>query len=73
MDFPSKHSIKKTVGPDGKVRWYGCRRSVSYKESNLCSWSGGIGVPLCDLANLAGVGQVRGITTEVLQLSNELK
>ena len=55
VGFANKHLIKKMVGPDGKVRWYGCRRGVSYTKSNLCSWSDGIGVPPCDLANLADV------------------
>ena len=55
VGFANKHLIKKIVDPDGKVRWYGCRRGVSYTKSNRCSWSGGIGVPPCDLANLADV------------------
>ena len=55
VDFSKRHLIRKMVGSDGKVRWYGCRRGVSYRKTSLCSWRGGIGVPPCDLANLADV------------------
>ena len=55
VSFAAKHDIKKLVNPDGTVRWYGCRRGVSYNKRKTCSWPDGIGAPPCDLWNLGEV------------------
>ena len=51
-NFANKHDIKKLVTSDGAVKWYGCRRGLSYANKTWCTWPDGIGVPLCDLWNL---------------------
>ena len=48
-----KWSVKKWVESNGRVRWYGCRRGHSHTSSDTCSFQAGIGVPPCDLENLA--------------------
>ena len=53
--FANKHEIKKLVEPDGRVRWYGCKRGLSYTKGRKCSWPDGIGAPPCDLYNLGEV------------------
>ena len=50
-----KHEIKRWVEANGRVRWYGCRRGYDYNSGSSCSLTKGIGVPPCDLANLAEV------------------
>lgn len=48
-----KWEVKKWVDSDGRVRWYGCRRGHSHTNSGACSFNTGLGVPPCDLENLA--------------------
>lgn len=48
-----KWEVKKWVDSSGKVRWYGCRRGHSYTGTSSCSFHRGLGVPPCDLENLA--------------------
>jgi len=48
-----KWDVKKWVESNGRVRWYGCRRGHSHTSSDSCSFHSGIGVPPCDLENLA--------------------
>lgn len=48
-----KWEVKKWVDSDGRVRWYGCRRGHSHTNSGSCSFNTGLGVPPCDLENLA--------------------
>jgi len=48
-----KWDVKKWVEPDGKVRWYGCRRGYNYTSKSRCSTKLGITDPPCDLENLA--------------------
>ena len=48
-----KWEVKKWVDSDGRVRWYGCRRGYSHTSSGSCSFHTGLGVPPCDLENLA--------------------
>ena len=52
VSFSAKHNIKKMVNSDGTVRWYGCRRGLSYTKNKECDWPDGIGAPPCDLWNL---------------------
>lgn len=48
-----KWEVKKWVDSSGKVRWYGCRRGHSYTGTSSCGFHRGLGVPPCDLENLA--------------------
>ena len=48
-----KWDVKKWVESNGRVRWYGCRRGHSHTSADSCSFHSGIGVPPCDLENLA--------------------
>jgi len=48
-----KWEVKKWVDSDGRVRWYGCRHGHSHTNSGSCSFDTGLGVPPCDLENLA--------------------
>ena len=50
-----KWDVKKWVESDGRVRWYGCRRGYSHTSSTSCKRKTGLGVPPCDLENLADV------------------
>lgn len=50
-----KHDIKRLVDANGRVHWYGCRRGYAYTGDVTCSLTKGLGVPPCDLANLAEV------------------
>ncbi len=52
VSFATKHDIKKMVNSDGTIRWYGCRRGLSYTKDKKCDWPDGIGAPPCDLWNL---------------------
>lgn len=49
----TKWNLKKWVESSGRVRWYGCRRGISYAISESCSFDTGFAVPPCDLENLA--------------------
>ena len=49
----TKWNVKKWVESSGRVRWYGCRRGISYAISRSCSFDTGFAVPPCDLENLA--------------------
>ena len=53
VDLARKWDVKKWVESSGRVRWYGCRRGHSHTSSDTCSFNSGIGVPPCDLENLA--------------------
>ncbi|XP_032226808.2 uncharacterized protein LOC5502641 [Nematostella vectensis] len=54
VDFARKWDIKKWLDPDGRVRWYGCRRGHEYtSSSSTCSLTKSLAVPPCDLENLA--------------------
>lgn len=53
VNFATKHEIKKIVEPNGRVRWYGCRHGVKHKISGSCTRRRGLGVPPCDLENIA--------------------
>ncbi|XP_022798874.1 uncharacterized protein LOC111336948 [Stylophora pistillata] len=53
VNFAKKHSIKKIVEADGKVRWFGCRRAVKHREGEKCPSRSGFVVPPCCLENLA--------------------
>ena len=48
-----KWDVKKWVESDGRVRWYGCRRGYSHTSKTPCKRKTGLGVPPCDLENLA--------------------
>ena len=48
-----KWQVKKWVESNGRIRWYGCRRGYAHTHSDSCSLRSGIGVPPCDLENLA--------------------
>lgn len=48
-----KWEVKKWVESNGRVRWYGCRRGYKHTSSDSCGLRSGIGVPPCDLENLA--------------------
>ena len=52
VTFAKKFQIQKWVDPDGRVRWYGCRRGLSYTKDS-CPVQKGIGVPPASLENLA--------------------
>ena len=52
LSFAAKHDIKKIVTSDGTVKWYGCKRGLSYTKDKKCDWPDGIGAPPCDLWNL---------------------
>ena len=52
LSFAAKHDIKKIVTSDGTVKWYGCKRGLSYTTDKKCDWPDGIGAPPCDLWNL---------------------
>ena len=52
VTLAAKHDIKKMVNSDGTVRWYGCKRGLSYTKGKSCEWPDGIGAPPCDLWNL---------------------
>ena len=52
VSFSTQHDIKKMVNSDGTVRWYGCRRGLSYAKHKECDWRDGISAPPCDLWNL---------------------
>ena len=53
VTFANKYEIKRIVDPDGRVRWYGCRRGYAHTSPNLCSFGKGMGLPPCDMENLA--------------------
>lgn len=53
LNFARKYDIKKIVEPNGRVRWYGCRRGIKHRRGSSCSRPKGLGVPPCDLENLA--------------------
>ena len=53
VDLARKWDVKKWVESSGRVRWYGCRRGHPHTSSDTCSFNSGIGVPPCDLENLA--------------------
>ena len=48
-----KWDVKKWVESDGRVRWYGCRRGYPHTSPMPCERETGMGVPPCDLENLA--------------------
>ena len=58
VSFAAKHDIKKIFASDGTVKWYGCRRGLSYTKGKSCSWPNGMGAPPCDLWNLGEVVRV---------------
>lgn len=51
--FASRHSIKKIVEANGRVRWYGCKRDIKYRTGDRCTLRGGLAVAPCCLENLA--------------------
>ena len=53
LALTQKWRVKKWVESDGRVRWYGCRRGYSHTSSKRCGDKKGLGVPPCDLENLA--------------------
>lgn len=53
VEFAKKHQIRKIIEADGRVRWFGCRRGLSYRTSNRCTVQSGYAVPPCCLENLA--------------------
>ena len=53
VDFAKKHKIRKIVEANGKVRWFGCRRGLSYRAGKRCPVQNGYAVPPCCLENLA--------------------
>ncbi|XP_001637005.2 uncharacterized protein LOC5517036 isoform X1 [Nematostella vectensis] len=53
LPFANKHSIRKIVELDGRVRWYGCRRGVIHRTADKCPVREGLLVPPCCLENLA--------------------
>ena len=53
VNFANKHSIKKIVEADGKVRWFGCRRGIKHRNGEKCPLKSGLVVPPCCLENLA--------------------
>ena len=67
MEFATKHDIKKMVNSDGSVRWFGCRRGLSYTKGKTCTWPNGIGAPPCDLWNL---GEVIKFVMQICEESN---
>ena len=46
-----KWAVKKWVESSGRVRWYGCRGG--HAATSSCGREKGLGVPPCDLENLA--------------------
>ena len=53
VDFAKKHQIRKILEADGRVRWFGCRRGLSYRSDRRCNIQSGYAVPPCCLENLA--------------------
>ncbi|KAL9979499.1 hypothetical protein ACROYT_G017173 [Oculina patagonica] len=52
-NFANKHNIKKIVEPDGKTRWFGCRRGIKHRNGEKCPLKSGLVVPPCCLENIA--------------------
>ncbi|XP_068743344.1 uncharacterized protein [Montipora capricornis] len=48
-----KWHVKKWVESNGRVRWYGCKGNYAHDREDSCTFNSGIGVPPCDLENLA--------------------
>ena len=53
LSFANKHEIKKIIEADGRVRWFGCRRGIRYRNGEKCPFKVGLVVPPCCLENLA--------------------
>ena len=55
VTFANKHQIHRIIDPDGRVRWYGCRKGYSYTSAALCKRGKGIHLSPADMENLADV------------------
>ena len=55
VTFANKHLIHRIIDPDGRVRWYGCRKGHSYTSPGLCKKGKGMGLSPADMENLADV------------------
>ena len=55
VTFANKHLIHRIIDPDGRVRWYGCRKGYPYTSEKLCKRGKGMGLSPADMENLADV------------------